>query len=197
MDYKEIEYKYWAKSFTKEDLFSRIEEVVIENNALDAPETIYVVSCDDYYLRDEDDEQNFIRFRKGGGIYELTLKRKLKTNVIRKEINLNVTDNEDSAVVEFLTLAGYEKAFQVYKEAWIWHFNNCDVSYYTLSDGRSVVELEAVNYSSLEEGVKSINDWEESLGLSELTREARSLYEIFTEERAAARTKDGGLKDEG
>ena len=197
MDYKEIEYKYWAKSFAKEDLFSRIEEVVIENNTLDAPETIYVVSCDDYYLRDEDDEQNFIRFRKGGGIYELTLKRKLKTNVIRKEINLNVTDNEDSAVVEFLTLAGYEKAFQVYKEAWIWHFDNCDVSYYTLSDGRSVVELEAVNYSSLEEGVKSINDWEESLGLSELTREARSLYEIFTEERAAAGTKVGGLKDEG
>jgi adenylate cyclase class IV len=197
MDYKEIEYKYWAKSFTKEDLFSRIEEVVIGNNNLDTPETIYVVSCDDYYLRDEDDGQNFVRFRKGGGIYELTLKRKLKTNVIRKEINLNVTDNEDSAVVEFLTLAGYEKAFQVYKEAWIWHFDNCDVSYYTLSDGRSVVELEAVNYSSLEEGVASINDWEESLGLSELTREARSLYEIFTEEGAAARAKIRSLNNEG
>jgi adenylate cyclase class IV len=197
MEYKEIEYKYWAKSFSKEDLFSRIEEVVINNNALDSPETIYVVSCDDYYLRNEDDGQNFVRFRKGGGIYELTLKRKLKTNVIRKEINLNVTDNEDSAVVEFLTLAGYEKAFQVYKEAWIWHFDNCDVSYYTLSDGRSVVELEAVNYSSLEEGVRSINDWEESLGLSELTREVRSLYEIFTEEGAAARAKTRSLKNEG
>jgi adenylate cyclase class IV len=196
MDYKEIEYKYWAKSFTKEDLFSRIEEVVLKNDSLEPPDTVYVVSCDDYYLRDEDAEQNFIRFRKGGGIYELTLKRKLKTNVIRKEINLNVTDNEDAAVVEFLTLAGYEKAFQVYKEAWIWHFDNCDISYYTLSDGRSVVELEAVDYSSLEEGVGSINDWEESLGLSELTREARSLYEIFTEEGAAARTKLGSIKDE-
>ena len=196
MDYKEIEYKYWAKSFTKEDLFSRIEEVVAGNNSLTTPDTIYVVSCDDYYLRDKDSEQNFVRFRKGGGIYELTLKRKLKTNVIRKEINLNVTDNEDSAVVEFLTLAGYEKAFQVYKEAWIWHFDNCDVSYYTLSDGRSVVELEAVNYSSLEEGVRSINDWEESLGLSELTREVRSLYEIFTEEGASDRTFAKGIKDE-
>ncbi len=196
MDYKEIEYKYWAKSFSKEDLFSRIEEVVTGNNSLETPETIYVVSCDDYYLRDEDDGQNFVRFRKGGGIYELTLKRKLKTNVIRKEINLNVTDNEDAAVVEFLTLAGYEKAFQVYKEAWIWHFDNCDVSYYTLSDGRSVVELEAVNYSSLEEGVGSINDWEDSLGLSELTREVRSLYEIFTEEGAASRSEVRSLKDE-
>ena len=196
MDYKEIEYKYWAKSFTKEDLFARIEEVVTGSNSLDTPETVYVVSCDDYYLRAKDDEQNFVRFRKGGGIYELTLKRKLKTNVIRKEINLNVTDNEDSAVVEFLTLAGYEKAFQVYKEAWIWHFDDCDVSYYTLSDGRSVVELEALNYSSLEEGVGSINDWEKRLGLSELTKEARSLYEIFTEEGASTGANVGRVKDE-
>ena len=187
MDYKEIEYKYWAKSFSKEDLSSRIEKVV-EENSLAHPETLYVVSCDDYYIRGSDDEKNFVRFRKGGGIYELTLKRKLKTNVIRKEINLNVTNNDDSAVVEFLTLSGYEKAFQVYKEAWIWHFDNCDVSYYTLSDGRSVVELEAINYSSLEEGVNSINDWEQSLGLSELSRESRSLYEIFTEEGALTKS---------
>jgi adenylate cyclase class IV len=196
MDYKEIEYKYWADSFSKEDLFARIEEISGEGSTPQVPETIYVVSCDDYYLRGDDAEQNFIRFRKGGGIYELTLKRKLKTNVIRKEINLNVTDNEDSAVVEFLRLAGYEKAFQVYKEAWIWHFENCDVSYYTLSDGRSVVELEAVNYTSLEEGVKSINDWEESLGLSVLTKEARSLYEIFTEEGAVTRADIRSIKDE-
>lgn len=186
MDYKEIEYKYWAKSFTKEDLAARVEQVVVENS-LQSPETIYVVSCDDYYIRDCEDHKNFVRFRKGGGIYELTLKRKLKTNVIRQEINLNVSNNEDSAVVEFLTLSGYEKAFQVYKEAWIWHFDNCDVSYYTLSDGRSVVELEAVNYSSLQEGVNAINDWEESLGLAELSRETRSLYEIFTEEGASSK----------
>jgi uncharacterized protein (UPF0216 family) len=64
-----------------------------------------------------------------------------------------------------------------------------------LSDGRSVVELEALNYSSLEEGVKSINDWEESLGLSELSRETRSLYEIFTEEGASIVNKDGDKKD--
>ena len=195
MEHKEIEYKYWAKSFSKEDLASRIEEVVIENS-METPETIYVVSCDDYYIRDSDDEKNFVRFRKGGGIYELTLKRKLKTNVIRQEINLNVTNNEDSSIVEFLTLSGYEKAFQVYKEAWIWHFDNCDVSFYTLSDGRSVVELEAVNYSSLEEGVSAINDWEESLGLSDLARETRSLYEIFTEEGAAARSKVRSIGNE-
>ena len=58
------------------------------------------------------------------------------------------------------------------------------------------MELEAVNYSSLEEGVGAINDWEESLGLGDLTRETRSLYEIFTEEGAAARSKPRSLKGE-
>ena len=63
MNYKEIEYKYWAKTLSKEELFARIEQVVLENS-LDSPETIYVVSCDDYYIRDCDDEKNFVRFRK-------------------------------------------------------------------------------------------------------------------------------------
>ncbi len=188
MNYKEIEYKYWAEDFSKEDLSQRIESVV-SGNDMSKPEVLYVVSCDDYYIRSSGEDTNFVRFRKGGGIYELTLKRKLKTNVIRKEINLNVSNNEDSAVVEFLNLSGYKKAFQVYKEAWIWHFENCDVSYYTLSDGRSVVELEAVNYSSLEEGVNVINNWEKRLNLESLAKESRSLYEIFTEEK---KSSEGG-----
>ena len=195
MDYKEIEYKYWADDFTKEELSARVEEIVSSNN-LEKPKSLYVVSCDDYYISSSGDQKNFVRFRKGGGIYELTLKRKLRTNVVRKEINLNVSNNEDSAVVEFLTLSGYEKAFQVYKEAWIWHFSDCDVSYYTLSDGRSVIELEALNYSSLDEGLNSINSWEKRLRLTSLKKETRSLYEIFTEERAAAMIEPRSIKGE-
>jgi adenylate cyclase class IV len=185
MNYKEIEYKYWAKELSKEDFSKRIEAVFSKHPEAKFPEVIYVVSCDDYYIRNSKDEKDFVRFRKGGGRYELTLKRKVKKNVVRKEINLNVSNNEDSAIVEFLILSGYKKAFQVYKEAWIWCFDDCDVSYYTLSDGRSVVELEAVNYSSVKQGVETINKWEKALGLSDLTREQRSLYEIFTEEGAS------------
>ena len=181
MDYKEIEYKYWAKDLSKENFAKRIESVISGFGDIKIPETIYVVSCDDYYTRGSSD---FVRFRKGGGIYELTLKRKEQENVIRKEINLNVTNNEDSAIVEFLTLSGYQKAFQVYKEAWIWNFENCDASYYTLSDGRSVIELESKHYSSLKEGVAVINKWEKLLGLKNLEKESRSLYEIFTEEKS-------------
>ena len=76
------------------------------------------------------------------------------------------------------------KEFQVYKEAWIWHFEDCDVSYYTLSDGRSVIELEAVNPASVEAGVAAVSWWEGALRLGSLKKEQRSLYEIFTEEMA-------------
>ena len=124
----------------------------------------------------------FVRFRKGGVNYELTLKKKERDNVVRKEINLNVSQNEDSTIVEFLTLSGYRKSFQVYKEAWIWHANDCVLSYYTLSDGRSVIELEALSPSSVKEGVKTIDNWEKWLALGSLKKESRSLYEIFTEE---------------
>ena len=184
MNYKEIEYKYWAQDLSKNDFAKRIESIASKSSTLDMSDVIYVVSCDDYYTKPNGSGNDFVRFRKGGGRYELTLKRKEKENVVRKEINLNVTNNEDSAIVEFLVLSGYEISFQVYKEAWIWNFADCDVSYYTLSDGRSVVELEAVEYSSVKEGVSVIDKWEKCLGLSSLPKESRSLYEIFTEEKS-------------
>ena len=182
MNYKEIEYKYWA-SCSKEDFLSKIEYAVAKKlPEIQMPEVKYVVSCDDYYNRVNGDGKDFVRFRKGGGQYELTLKRKEQENVVRKEINLDVSGNEDSAVVEFLSLSGYLKSFQVYKEAWIWYFDDCVLSYYTLSDGRSVIELEAINYSSVKEGVTSIGKWEKWLKLHNEEKESRSLYEIFTDE---------------
>jgi len=182
MNYKEIEYKYWA-SYTKEEFLSKIERAAVKRLPdIQMPEVKYVVSCDDYYNRVNGDGQDFVRFRKGGGSYELTLKRKEQDNVVRKEINLDVSGNEDSAVVEFLTLSGYSKSFQVYKEAWIWYFDDCVLSYYTLSDGRSVIELEAISYSSVKEGVSSIKRWEKWLDLHNQEKESRSLYEIFTDE---------------
>lgn len=171
----EIEYKFWAGDVTKQQF-----QAILESYINRQYEPLYVCSCDDYYTNQSED--SFLRYRKGGAQTELTLKQKREGNVVRKEINLDMTANEDSSVVEFLTLSGYEKAFSVFKEAWIWHFNDCDVSYYTLSDGRSVVELEAVEYSSTEEGVSIIDQWSDNLMCENLERETRSLFEIFTEE---------------
>jgi adenylate cyclase class IV len=181
MNYKEIEYKYWADDMSKEEF-----ALIISKNCVDIGPPMYVVSCDDYYLINSCGGQSFVRFRKGGGFYELTLKKKEKGNVVRNEINLNVTANDDSAIVEFLTLSGYKKAFQVYKEAWIWKVKDCVISYYTLSDGRSVIELESEGYNTVDDGIEIIDLWEDRLGLGVLNKEVRSLYEIFTEEMEAS-----------
>lgn len=175
----EIEQKYWANGFTKEEFESKIRAwhnpMMIKSH--------YVVSCDDYYIRKGSHVEDFIRFRKGGDKFELTIKRKEGSNLIRQEINLDVSRNDDLEVSCFLALLGYEKAFQVYKEAWIWNLKRCDASYYTLSDGRSVIELEAHGeFSDKEEAVSTIFDWELTLGINNLEKESRSLYEIYTEE---------------
>ena len=181
----EIEYKFWAHEpevdnhflqITKEHFHDVVEAAVGERQS-----PFYVVSCDDYYVRD-DLSGDFLRYRKGGGKTELTLKFKRKYNTVRKEINLDVTSNDDISIVEFINLSGYTKAFSVFKEAWIYHMDDCDVSYYTLSDGRSVVEVEAVNPANATEGIAVIDKWADNLGLSELKREQRSLFEIFTDE---------------
>ncbi len=174
----EVEYKYWAGKLSKNTFHSKIESVIGRSF-----EPIYVVSCDDYYTGER--ENSFLRYRKGGGTSELTLKVKRKGNVVRKEINLNLDANDDSAVVEFLDLSGYNKEFSVFKEAWVWEFEDCDVSYYTLSDGRSVIEIEATKYTTPKDGVKILNTWVKTLGLKEfgIEKEKRSLFEIFTEEK--------------
>lgn len=173
----EIEYKFWAGETSKEQFHATLETAIEKQY-----EPLYVCSCDDYYTNQDTD--SFLRYRKGGTVTELTLKQKREGNVVRKEINLNMTANDDSSVVEFLILSGYEKVFSVFKEAWIWEFEDCDVSYYTLSDGRSVVELEArpESYATTEEGIAIIDEWVQKLNCESLQRESRSLFEIFTEE---------------
>lgn|SRR5690606_32017132 len=174
----EIEYKFWAGNLTKEEFHDRVEDVVGRRLT-----PFYVVSCDDYYIRGS--EHDFVRYRKGGGQTELTLKFKRKQNTIRKEINLNVSNNDDLSIVEFLKLSGYERAFSVFKEAWIYHFDDADISYYTLSDGRSVIEVEAKDPDTASKGVHVIDSWSDNLGLGHLQRETRSLFEIFTDERGS------------
>lgn len=171
----EIEYKFWAGEFSKQQFHSLLENAIGRRY-----EPKYVCSCDDYYTNSDTD--SFLRYRKGGTHTELTLKQKREGNVVRKEINLDMTSNDDSSVVEFLSLSGYEKAFSVFKEAWIWDFEDCDVSYYILSDGRAVIELEALVYKTAEEGVEIIDTWAEKLNCEQFQQESRSLFEIFTEE---------------
>ena len=188
MQNKEIEYKYWATGLTIWEFEKKLRKAAPpEYKGTNFPEYKYVVSCDDYWENfltiATPGKAEFIRFRKGGGLQELTLKRKKQENVVRDEVNIDISGNSETSVAYFLTLLGYTKTFQVYKEAWIWFFDDCVVSYYTLADGRSVIELEAIAYNTTKQGIETINIYEKLLDIKDLVKESRSLYEIFTDER--------------
>lgn len=180
----EIEYKYWADSVTPLEFESKVLNSSISKDQIRP--TIYVVSCDDYWEKTTPPlpiKRSFVRHRKSNHKQELTVKSKEIDNVVRTEINIDVSSNSPNTVSDFLLFLGYEKSFQVYKEAWIWEFTDCDVSYYLLADGRGVIELEATSYSTYEEGIDIIKRYENALGLSFFAKEERSLYEIFSEEK--------------
>ena len=181
----EVEYKYWT-NMPVEEFQERIRHAMYMNHR-PMPEHLYAVSCDDYYL---DSNKEFIRHRKSNTGSELTVKRKLSENVVRTEVNVDVDNNSDLDIAQFVKLLGYEKKFQIHKEAWIWDVddgheagNKVDISYYTMADGRSVIELEAhTSHASVEAAIEAINWWEHELNLSTEKKEKRSLYEIYTQE---------------
>jgi adenylate cyclase class IV len=178
----EIEYKFWA-NITRRQFHHKLEALMEEN--LEAKP---FMSEDDYYT--SPGHEGFLRHRQGISFIssnryaEVTVKRKINGNTVRKEVDINVLNNEPENIKDFLSLANYEFKFTVWKKAWVYHFEDCDVSYYTLEDGRDVIELEARPdaYTTLEEGVAIIDKWAGHLKLTDEQREARSLFEIFTDE---------------
>lgn len=177
----EIEYKF-ITTLPKEVVHNRLETIFKRKLS---PK--HVISCDDYYLK-YPDRQKFIRYRKGDNKKELTLKFKKDENIVRKEINLDIAINDDMTVTEFLVYLGYKKEFSVFKESWIYHFEKheaieipagCEVAYYVLSDGRAFIEIEAINYLTIEEGLKTINWFMNALDLDLTQRTKKSLFELF------------------
>jgi CYTH domain-containing protein len=92
----EIEYKFWAGDFTKQQFHSLLENAIGKRY-----EPKYVCSCDDYYTNSDTD--SFLRYRKGGTHTELTLKQKREGNVVRKEINLDMTANDVQTMIHLLS----------------------------------------------------------------------------------------------
>ncbi len=173
----EIEYKFHADTISKVKFHSKIESIM--NQQIHG---FLCISCDDYYVKNG--VEGFLRHRKGGSKHELTLKTKRNENTVRKEVNIDLGSNDDQNIVEFLVLSGYRKKFSIFKEAWVYELGNCDLSFYTLSDGRSFIEIEATKYNSEEEGVAIIDKWKDLLSLEDSQREKRSLFEIFSDEES-------------
>ena len=137
----EIEYKFWA-TISRRQFSHRVEAIADKNMSAKI-----VVSNDDYYTTNG--HEGFLRHRQGysatsGNHYsEIIIKRKIDGNAVRKEVDLDVIENSSENIKDFLSLANYNFEFTVGKKAWIYFFEDCAVSYYTLEDGRNVIEIEA------------------------------------------------------
>jgi adenylate cyclase class IV len=180
----EIETKYDA---------SDIDRIKFKNllKSMSPKSFLYVESTDIYYSKDDD----FIRYRMPPETdkskrSELTLKKKTTegNNVVRKEINLRVDQNDPSIIEAFCEALGYKKNFSVYKICDIYFFDDADIVFYTVLDenkkSANFLEIE-VNEEldiSKEEAKEIIIKYEKllaPLGINAQKRMKKSLWEIY------------------
>jgi adenylate cyclase class IV len=183
----EVEYKYWAH-LTREEL-----EIKLKNsNCFKIPTLIK--SVDRYYTLPNTD--GFLRYRNAtaisptGGMEEIsqmTIKREVRGNVIRKEAHLQLGDINIENIMDFISLSPYQYQFTIQKETWCYDVGDAEIIYYKLDDDRYILEIEAKDseYSNFEEALRILKKWSHIIGVHPTQRETRSLCQIFSEERAS------------
>jgi len=159
---------------------------------------VYVDSDDIYFTREstsEDVDYEFIRYRFSDGEKraELTTKRKLKdsNNIIRKEQNVRVDNNDRETIHEFVTDGlGFDYNFRITKYVQIYIFKDATLPFYTVVDENkkrdTFVEIEVdeklLHSITEEEAWAIINKYEkllEPLGITPRNRLRKSLFEMY------------------
>ena len=185
IDFKEIEYKYEAKSV---DL-SVFDNFVVSLNPLNV---ITVSSYDEYYKPTKSNSVDFIRYRYNDYSKELTMKKKTTdvNNNNRVEINLNLHEKNDSKIQRFIDYMGFTFNFKIYKTSKIYQFDNVIVAYYivyseNMTELGRFIELEASEHYAFRDeahAFSAINNFEkllEQFGITYRNRLKKSLFEIF------------------
>lgn len=130
LEFHEVEVKFRIEEAKLNDWKQLVEKLE------GLKEFIYIESDDIYYTKGDE----FLRYRfsnsKKDKRAELTYKAKTTEahNIIRKEINLRV-DNNDAATVEaFANSIGYLKNFTIRKYVSIYRFSDAILPFYTVID---------------------------------------------------------------
>jgi len=183
--YKEIEYKYDAKSINLKS-FSNLMEV------LKYKKYVSVSSYDHFFTKDIHNPDDFIRYRFNDTTQELTLKKKTCdfNNNNRIEINLDIKELDKKKIKTFLEMIGYSYRFQIYKTCFIYIFDKVIVSYYivyneNINELGRFIEIEAdekYNWKNDSEAFEKINEFENllySLNITSSNRLRESLFEMY------------------
>lgn len=148
-----------------------------------------VSSYDDYFTNNKDE---FIRYRHGDDIGELTIKRKTTdlNNNNRVEVNVPTDGKSSTAITAFVGLLGYKKNFSIFKTCKIAFLEKAVIVYYVvydenLNEKKRFIEIEAseqYNWSSEEEAWAEVMKYEKilaPLGITPKNRLKKSLFELF------------------
>lgn len=183
MKFKEIEFKYNAKSIGLKAFRKTIEAFAIK------PRWQEVASYDDYFVNDAG---RFVRYRYNNESGQVTTKEKTtdSNNQNRVEYNLNMGSNNYETLQGFYESLGFKFNFKIYKVCHIAWLEKIDLVYYVVYDDElkeldRFIEIEALedhNWASEQEAWDEIIKYEkllEPLGITPQHRMKKSLFEMY------------------
>ena len=123
--YTEFELKYEV-DWTALETFRSIVKKHLPDHKIN-----FLHGYDVYYTN----KDSFIRYRTSPYKVELTTKVKMyDSNTWRKEINLNISNNDPNIILEFVKSIGFEQNFKIHKRCYgVWH-DEVSLVLYEVSD---------------------------------------------------------------
>ncbi len=179
--FKEVEHKFVVGAdgghFDLEVFRSRLD-------ALKPARHVTLRVRDRYFITETGRARGFVvRHRFDRELHQLTLKAVVEDAEVREEINLDLAAGDQQAQVDaFVGALGVVWEDSLWKDLEVWHFEDCEVVYYTASaEGRSVrcVEFEAIHKDSLEDALAVLSRYESNAGFGAAKRTPASLLELL------------------
>jgi hypothetical protein len=177
LQFKEIEHKFVVSDGFDLDRFRRTLDALGPNRQ----ETLRV--RDRYFITEAGRAQGFIlRHRHDRELHELTIKTVGMDAEVRDEVNVALRPVDQDAPVE--AFVGAQRLVwrgELWKDLDVWHFDDCEVVYYTATAGDVTVrcvEFEATRKTSLEDALAVLARFEAATGFDTAVRTPASLLEL-------------------
>jgi hypothetical protein len=196
LEYCEFETKYRIDAHLLIE-FKKVVESINEKKSF-----IYVEGPDKYYIRDNDLEGSFARYRKpsyglDNGRTEVTFKLKppgAKNNIKRTEYNWRVDGTPEETIHKSLIDLGWKFNFSIWKSCQIYKLKDATLVFYTVydtTDGKATKSDSFLEIEVHEENMKHLTEKEAfgiieyyekllfPLGINAQKRMRKSLFEMF------------------
>lgn len=188
------------------DLFLEIEHKFVVGQDFDrdsfvkklgslSPNRQSKISVRDTYFVLGHDKKHVYRHRYDKEIQQLTVKSVESDAAVRREVNVPIDQSkgdQKAAVGAFMEALGAVWSAELAKDIQVAYFHDCEIVFYRASNGQesvNCVEFEAINPSSIEAGLNTLDKYEKLLGFRQEQRDSRSLFELLLMTKAPKEIK--------